>query len=77
MGGFETGISTIAAPVFNDRGAVTAAVSISVPAQRIDDGALPPLVDMVKAAAAQLSERISHLPSRGGWPQKNQEKKHP
>ena len=77
MGGFETGISTIAAPVFNDRGVVTAAVSISVPAQRIDDGALPPLVDMVKAAAAQLSERISHLPSRGGWPQKNQEKKHP
>lgn len=74
MGGFETGISTIGAPVFNDRGAVTAAVSISVPAQRIDDGALPGLVEMVKAAAAQLTERISHLPSRGGWPQKNQEK---
>ncbi len=77
MGGFETGISTIAAPVFNDRGAVAAAVSISVPAQRIDDGALPPLVEMVRAAAAQLTERISHLPSRGGWPQKNQEKKNP
>lgn len=77
MGGFETGISTIAAPVFNDRGAVAAAVSISVPAQRIDDGALPPLVELVRTAAAQLTERISHLPSRGGWPQKNQEKKHP
>ena len=77
MGGFETGISTIAAPVFNDRGAVAAAISISVPAQRIDDGALPPLVEMVRASAAQLTERISHLPSRGGWPQKNQEKKHP
>lgn len=77
MGGFETGISTIGAPVFNDRGVVTAAVSISVPAQRIDDGALPGLVDMVKAAAAQLTERISHLPSRGGWPQKDQEKKSP
>lgn len=77
MGGFETGISTIAAPVFNDRGAVAAAVSISVPAQRIDDGALPALVDMVRAAAAQLTERISHLPSRGGWPQKNQEQKKP
>ncbi len=69
MGGFETGISTIAAPVFNDRGAVTAAISISVPAQRIEDGALPPLVDLVKAASAQLTERISHLPSRSGWPQ--------
>lgn len=75
MGGFETGISTIAAPVFNDRGAVAAAVSISVPAQRIDSDALPELVETVKAAAAQLTERISHLPSRGGWPQKNQEKK--
>lgn len=77
MGGFETGISTIAAPVFNDRGAVAAAVSISVPAQRIDDGELPTLVDMVRTAAAQLTERISHLPSRGGWPQKNKENKKP
>lgn len=77
MGGFESGISTIAAPVFNDRGAVAAAVSISVPAQRIDDGELPSLVDMVRTAAAQLTERISHLPSRGGWPQKNKENKKP
>lgn len=66
MGGFETGISTIAAPVFNDRGAVVAAVSISVPAQRIDDGVLPELVAMVREAASQLSERISHLPSKNG-----------
>ena len=73
MGGFETGISTVAAPVFNERGAVTAAVSISVPAQRIDETALPPLVDMVRAAASQLTERISHLPSRGGWPAPIQE----
>src|SRR5690606_22072572 len=33
QGGFETGISTIAAPVFNDDGEVAAAVSITVPAQ--------------------------------------------
>lgn len=64
MGGFETGISTIAAPVFNDRGAVAAAVSISVPAQRIDDKALPELVQRVREAAQQLSQRISHLPTR-------------
>lgn len=75
MGGFETGISTIAAPVFNDRGFVAAAVSISLPAQRIDDSALPDLVGMVRNAAAQLSERISHLPSRGGWAQQKQEQK--
>lgn len=66
MGGFETGISTIAAPVFNDRGEVTAAISISVPAQRIEEGDLPDLVSLVQAAAHQLSERISHLPPRGG-----------
>jgi DNA-binding IclR family transcriptional regulator len=77
MGGFETGISTIAAPVFNDRGDVAAAVSISVPAQRIDEQALPPLVAMVCEAANQLTERISHLPSRGGWAQKNTEQKKP
>lgn len=75
MGGYETGISTIAAPVFNDRGAVAAALSISVPSARIDEAVLPPLVEAVQDAAAQLSERISHLPSRGGWPQKIPEKR--
>jgi DNA-binding IclR family transcriptional regulator len=75
MGGFETGISTIAAPVFNDRGAVAAAVSISVPAQHIDDSVLPGLVAQVRDAATQLTERISHLPSRGGWPQKHLDNK--
>ncbi len=75
MGGYETGISTIAAPVFNDRGEVAAAISISVPAQRIDDEVLPPLVAMVQEAASQLTDRISHLPSRGGWPQKTSDKR--
>lgn len=64
MGGFETGISTIAAPVFNDRGEVAAAISISVPSQQVDDQALLPLVEMVKSAAAQLTGRISHMPGR-------------
>jgi DNA-binding IclR family transcriptional regulator len=67
QGGFETGISTIGAPVFNDRGEVAAALSIAVPAQRVNDAELPGLVEMVQAAAAQLSERISHLPNRGAW----------
>ncbi len=75
MGGYETGISTIAAPVFNEQGRVTAAISISVPSQRIEDEALMPLVEMVKAAAAQLTERLSHLPQRGAWPAKSKEKK--
>ena len=65
MGGFETGISTIAAPVFNEQQRVAAAISITVPSSRIEDTALEPLVAAVRAAAAQLSDRLQHLPSRG------------
>lgn len=64
MGGFESGISTIAAPVFNNRDEVAAAISISVPSQQIDDQVLPSLVEMVKNAAAQLTGRLSHMPAR-------------
>ena len=62
QGGFEAGISTIAAPVYDDRHAVTAAVSVTVPAQQVDAGNLSVLAEHVKAAAARLSQRISHLP---------------
>ncbi|WP_234264240.1 IclR family transcriptional regulator [Hydrogenophaga sp. NFH-34] len=67
QGGFETGISTIGAPVFNDRGEVAAAVSIAVPAQHVNETELPQLIEQVKGAAAQLTDRISHLPNRGAW----------
>ncbi len=60
QGGFESGISTIAAPVFDDRHAVAAAVSVTVPAQQIDAESLIVLVTQVKAAANRLSQRISH-----------------
>lgn len=61
MGGFETGISTIAAPVFNGQGVVVAAVSISVPSARIEDEAVEPLVKHVQNAAHQLTDRLKHL----------------
>ena len=63
-GGFETGISTIAAPVSNERGEVCAAVSITIPAQQIDAATQSRLAPHVCAAAAQLSQRIRHLPSK-------------
>ncbi|MBV8621187.1 MAG: IclR family transcriptional regulator [Curvibacter sp.] len=66
QGGFETGISTVAAPVFNERQSVVAAVSITVPAQQIEPDLTDSLVGMVRAAATQLTQRISHLPQRGG-----------
>jgi DNA-binding IclR family transcriptional regulator len=52
-GGFETGISTIAAPVLNDAHEVVAAVSITVPAQHLAASQTDVLVPQVKAAAAQ------------------------
>jgi DNA-binding IclR family transcriptional regulator len=62
QGGFEAGISTIAAPVFDDRHTVCAAVSVTVPASQIDAAQLPELVAQVQLAAAKLTQRISHLP---------------
>ena len=66
QGGFETGISTIAAPVFNDRQQVVAAVSLTVPAQQIEADQARSLVQLVQQAAAQVTQRISHLPQRSG-----------
>jgi hypothetical protein len=50
-------------------------VSITVPGQRIDEQRLPALVDDVRTAAAQLTERISHLPHRGAWAPKSSDRK--
>ena len=63
QGGFESGISTIAAPVFDDRHKVTAAVSVTVPAQRVEPQLLEDYVTQVCLAATHLSQRISHMPS--------------
>ena len=71
QGGFETGISTIAAPVFSDRGEVIAAISITVPAQTVEPAKVELLAQETRRAAALLTQRISHLPKPrdgGGWP---------
>jgi DNA-binding IclR family transcriptional regulator len=71
QGGFETGISTIAAPVFSDRHEVVAAISITVPAQTIEPALVERLAGEVCRAAQLLTQRISHLPparDAGGWP---------
>ena len=60
QGGFETGLSTVAAPVFDDHHKVAAAVSVTVPAQRVDPRALDDIVAQVRQAAARLTQRISH-----------------
>jgi DNA-binding IclR family transcriptional regulator len=62
QGGFETGISTIAAPVFNEQNQVCAAVSITVPASRIEPELVEVLVAHVRDAASALTQRMRHLP---------------
>jgi len=61
QGGFEPGISTIAAPVFNDEQRVVAAVSITVPAQHVASDQAAHLIQLVRDAAGQLTQRINHL----------------
>ena len=65
QGGFEAGISTIAAPVFDDHHHIAAAVSVTVPSQRIDAQAQDGIVAQVCDAALRLSQRISHMPPVG------------
>ena len=71
QGGFEASISTIAAPVRNDAGLVSATVSISMATPSIPTERLASLTAMVQDAAQQLSQRIRHLPvgNRGLDPQ--------
>ena len=75
MGGYETGISSIASPVLDAQGRVVAAVSISMPHERVDEPQLAPLVDAVCTAARQMNERLRHLPERGQWPARTTSRK--
>jgi DNA-binding IclR family transcriptional regulator len=61
QGGFESGISTVVAPVTNEFNQVVAAVSVTIPSQRIEPQDLPGVVQDVQHAAAQLSQRVSHI----------------
>ncbi|MFM0733933.1 IclR family transcriptional regulator [Paraburkholderia sediminicola] len=61
---FEQGISTIAAPVRDHQGKIVAAISITVPQQRLDAELLADgLIDKVRAAAAELSQRLNYRPA--------------
>ena len=75
MGGYESGISTVAAPVLSAPGKVAAAISVTVPAQSIEEPELTELVAMVCDAARQLSDRLQHLPGRAPWSTKTSQRK--
>lgn len=61
QGGFESGVSSIAAPVMGANRQVCAAINITVLASRIEATAVPTLVNHVRQAAKTLSRRMSHL----------------
>ena len=63
-GGYETGISTVAAPVFNGHQEVIAAINITVPGQTMPPEQTNVLIPKVQHAAKQLTNRIGHLPPR-------------
>jgi DNA-binding IclR family transcriptional regulator len=64
-GGFESGISVVAAPVRDQSGMVAAAVSVTVPAQQIEPALAEGLVAAVREAAARLTQRLCHQPATG------------
>ena len=59
QGAFEAGISTVAAPVFDEHLDIAAALSVTVPASQIGAKQLATLVALVRDAAAGLSRRAS------------------
>jgi len=54
--------------VLNEQRRVVAAVSITVPQQQISPEQAAQLVPLVRQAAEQLTERLSHLPHAARWP---------
>lgn len=60
-GGFEPSVSAIAAPVFNQRKQVCAAINITVLASTIAPALLPDLAQQVRLAAQTLARRLAAL----------------
>jgi DNA-binding IclR family transcriptional regulator len=56
----ETGVRCMAAGIHDDQGKLVAGLSISAPADRLDDGWLPKL----QATARQISAALGHAQAR-------------
>lgn len=56
----EHGLTAVAAPIRDHAGIVVAALSVSGPVYRLDDGRAREIVPAVIAAAAAVSERLGH-----------------
>lgn len=58
-GGYEAGISTVAAPILGADGRVMAVVSLTVPAERIDPAHAEVLGPQVHQAACEIGQRLA------------------
>lgn len=65
-GFFETGISTIAAPIRDHSGRVVAAMGATIPSPRIAAGQLDDIVNRVRESAGELSRLLDHAPEKSG-----------
>ena len=65
-GFFETGISTIAAPVRDHSGKVVAAMGATIPLPHIDPAQLDDIVRCVRETAGELSGLLDHAPEKSG-----------
>lgn len=65
-GFFETGISTIAAPVRDHSGKVVAAMGATIPLPHIDPRQLGDIVRCVRDTATELSCLLDHAPQKSG-----------
>jgi DNA-binding IclR family transcriptional regulator len=59
QGGFESGISTLAAPVFDDEHHVIAALSVTIATANLPDSELKSLIALVQSCAQELTARMS------------------
>ncbi|MFM0741252.1 IclR family transcriptional regulator [Paraburkholderia xenovorans] len=63
---FERGISVVSAPVRNDTGRIVAVITTTIPRHEIDASLLDSgLVEKVRRAADELSQRLNYRPNSG------------
>ena len=63
---FERGISVVSAPVRNDTGRIVAVITTTIPRHEIDASLLDSgLIDKVRRAADELSQRLNYRPKGG------------
>ncbi|RKR37224.1 IclR family transcriptional regulator [Paraburkholderia sp. BL17N1] len=63
---FERGISVVSAPVRNDTGRIVAVITTTIPRHEIDASLLDSgLIDQVRRAADDLSQRLNYRPKGG------------